>query len=317
MDIQYLIDILNKKEFKEAAEEVYHYMTSDLENVSLDLEKFISYIKASYIECFMRAEDDEEKLNIINSAIAGDIFIINIREIFQVASSENAKIGDIIDSNTLNTLTEYFKYVEDPLFKELSKYNKEIARAVNKHASYMSIGQIKRGDYEHAIGYRLSQKEIRTIENAKLVPTINRQIHLQYDKERMFRNFCEYDDIPDDDVLKRFAFHTNMNNPLFRIVFEDGAIIEYIIGDIRIQPYKYKDVVNYTKLCMISYMKHDGFNSLRQLNRGDILKYANDVQYLVHAKLSILNDVYTSNSLKNSKISLENIKKIVKQYSLQ
>ena len=73
------------------------------------------------------------------------------------------------------------------------------------------------------------------------------------------RTICNYDVIKEE-TIKSLVPHTNKNNPDIEILFNDGTIINYYKGDIRILPFNFKQLVEYIKL-MFVYNYYNGSNN--------------------------------------------------------
>lgn len=321
-NIKDLVKVVNSKEFVKAATEAYHFIMSDENDYQLGLTDFLSQLKANCIKMFMEAKNDGEKAQLYTAAVKGDVFFMDITEIFECDDICNAKLGDFIHKATIRRIKDSTEHFEDPMYDELSEYDSKIAKIIKGINSYMTIGELKRGNYLAPCNYRFNPKEIRAIENVKMTAVVNRLIHNLYDERELYGNYrCKYDEIPEDDVLKRFAFHTDKSNPAIEIVFEDGTIVNYLEGDIRVKAYKYQDLVTYTKLCIIKQYEfiastEDGVVEVKDFDDELLLKAVEAVFPMVYCHLDDLDEVYTRKMIEGSKKEQNKLKQLIKQYNL-
>ena len=141
-------------------------------------------------------------------------------------------------------------------------------------------------------------------------------MHELYDVEGMLWPYCEYEDIPEDSILKRFAFHTDESNPLFKIIFEDGTIVEYLFGDLRVLPYKYQDMITLTKLYMTKELQDNDIFDTMSIPKEDFIMLVRISANRSQAILNTLSTVYTKRMIDDSKKEIEGIKELVKEYNL-
>ena len=314
----YLIEAVNSDEFIENAMNNYCnflYLNKDnnLERTAQNMEKFISYLKAQYIKEFFETDDEEIQEAIIESAFMGKVYPNRIYWIFDNINISSAKVGQFMNLDGVKKIKELQQYLNNPMYKELSKKDEYIKKSIIENQKYNTIEEIENGKYIQHKGYTLDKEEIQTIKNAKLIPTINRTIHVLYDEYDEYRiSYCEYEDI-DDEILKKFAFHTNKNNPEFNIIFEDGTIVNYFYGDIRVMPYKLEDYLTYTKLHMIEEMEQSNDKEF-QNDEFELLMTIGIVRTTI--VLLLLLEVYTKKMINRSKEKLNDLKQLVKKYNL-
>jgi len=315
-NINELIKNLKSDEFTEAAEESYLFLSADKEEPTVRFEEYLSALKGLFVDKFITAIDTDEMNYIMNAAKNSDIYAVDANSVFKLLETTKAKMGDVIEKDYFKQMMEITEYKYEPMYDDLSKYNNIITNIIRKSLCFHGIKQIKMGNYKAPGDYRLSQKEIRMLENVKMIGPINRIIHDLYDNEGIFWSYCEYDEIPEDSVLKRFAFHADKPNPLFKIVFEDGTIVEYIEGDPRVLSYKFNDLVALTKLNIVEDLEENNIYDINSLEIQDFVAEALLAVSRANNILSTLEDVYTKRMIETSQRELEGIKELVKEYNL-
>lgn len=311
-----LIRDLKSEEFFDAAKESYYFLTCDKENPNVTIEEYVSALRGLFMDEFITAKDDTEMSFITYAAKCSDIYAVDANSIYKLLETSKATLGEVIEKDYLAQITNLSEYAEDPLYKDISEYNSDISKLIRRTQFYYSINQIKKGNYKGPMDYRLSQKEIRTIENVKFIRPINKMIHDFYDEEGVAFKYCAYNKIPEDSILKRFAFHTDEDNPLFDIVFEDGTIVEYLCGDLRVLSYKFQELVVLTKLYFVQSLKESGVIDIDSLNREQLIEEVQSAAHTAENVLKIQDEVYTKKMIDTSKKNLENIKRLVKEYNL-
>ena len=315
-DIKELIKDLKSEDFIASAKESYYFLTSEKEENKVSFEEYISALRGLFIDKFITAISEEEINYIMNAAQNSDIFAVDANGIFKLVEATKAKIGDLVEKDCLNKIRDITDYQDEPLYDDLSKYNNVIAKYIKDTHFYYSIRQIKMGNYKAEANYRLSQKEIRMIENVRMIGPINRIIHANYDTNDFLWPYCDFDEIPKDSVLKRFAFHTDKENPLFEIVFEDGTIVEYLYGDLRVLSYKFQSLLTLTKLNIVKILEENKIYDIEFLEKEDLIKVLVPATNIAQATLNTLTEVYTRKMIDDSKKELEDIKQLVKDYNL-
>lgn len=315
-NIKELIKALKSDDFIASAEESYEFITCDKEEIKVSFEEYISALRGLFIDEFISAISDEEINHIMNAAKNSDIFAVDANGMFKLVEATKAKIGDVIEKDYFKQISDIIDYQDEPLYNDLSKYNGAIVNFIKKNHFYYSIKQIKRGNYETAGNYRLSQKEIRMIENVKMIGPINKIIHDNYDTNDFLWTCCDFDEIPEDSVLKRFAFHTDKGNPLFKIVFENGTIVEYFYGDFRVPSYKFQSLVTLTKLNIVKIFEENDIYDIESLEKEKLIQIVKSAANISQATLNTLEEVYTRKMIDDSKKELDDIKELVKEYNL-
>lgn len=315
-NIKDLIKALKSDEFLDATKESYYFLTADRKEPKVSLEEYVTALRGLFIDEYITAKNEEEMNFIIQAAINADIYAVNANDIFRTLETSKAKPGEIVELDYFKESIDITEYQDEPMYDDLTKYNDIITRIIKKEHDFYTIKQIKMGNYKGPRDYRISQKEIRTIENVKLIKPLNRLIHDLYDVEGVYTTYCKYSDIPEDSILKRFAFHTEKANPLFKIVFEDGTIVEYLKGDLRVLSYRFQDLLELTKLHMVQNLQKNGIFEIDSLEEKEFILEVIMASNTSKGVLNTLEDVYTKRMIDHSKRELESIKKLVKDYNL-
>lgn len=315
-NIKELIKDLKSEDFIASAKESYYFLTSEKEENKVSFEEYISALRGLFIDKFITAISEEGINYIMNAAQNSDIFAVDANGIFKLVEATKAKIGDLVEKDYLKKIRDITDYQDEPLYDDLSKYNNVIVKYIKDIHFYYSIRQIKMGNYKAEANYRLSQKEIRMITNVRMIGPINRIIHANYDINDFLWPCCDFDEIPEDSVLKRFAFHTDKENPLFKIVFEDGTIVEYLYGDLRVLSYKFQSLLTLIKLNIVKILEENKIYDVEFLEKEDLIKVLVHATNIAQATLNTLTEVYTRKMIDDSKKELEDIKELVKEYNL-
>lgn len=315
-DIDELIEALKSDDFIEAAEESYYSHTKNKEDSNVSFEEYIYTLRGLFIEEYICAITEEEIYYIMESLKNSDVEAVDANSIFKLIEATKSKIGDLVEKDIIKELEKMSDYKDEPIYNELSKYNKDIAKYIKKENFYYSIKQIKMGNYEMGINYRLSQKEIRMIENVKMIGPINRIIHANYDTNDFLWPYCEYNEIPGDSVLKRFAFHTNEENPMLNVIFEDGTIVEYLCGDLRVPSYNFQSLLVLTKLNIVKILNENEIFDMKEISKKEFKQVLDLAIGISLDDLSALDEVYTKKMIDDCKQELDDIKQFAKDYNL-
>ena len=312
-----LIKTIKTKEFISKANELYESFNSEKVNMKVSFEEYLSAIKGTFVDLYIAAAEEDDMDYILEAAKKNDISAVDAEGVFKKIEASKSIIGELVEGDYLeNTINKMSEDQDETMYTDLSKYNGIISSIIKKYHTYFDIKKIKSGDYKGPAGYRLSQSEIEKAELVKMIGPINRMIHNLYDVEGTLWSYCEYEDIPEDSILKRFAFHTDEQNLLFKIVFEDGTIVEYIYGDYRVLPYNYQDMVTLTKLYMTKELKDNNIFDIDFIPKEDFINLTRVCANKSQAILNTLGVVYTKRMIDSSKKELDDINKLVKEYDL-
>lgn len=320
--IEDLIEAVNSVEFQDAVERIYDTLYESFNLKDYDVDTFTSFFKAYYIIEFKKADTRQEKTKLINEAATGGVYSEDAYWLFDTLTTSNATIGQVIDEELVMYLRYLNKYLKDLRYEDLTKRDEKIKQIVKEINGYFTIEEIKNGNYTAQYGYKLNKKEIKSIEYTQMTACLNKLIHNLYDERNILGdNRCLYDEIEEDNVLKRFDFHTDRINPEFEILFDDDSIIRYYKGDIKVRPYKLDDIIKYIKLYIIeSYEKlGDRQKELIQIKDFDdelLKETVCMVFFRVYTDLNDLEDVYTKKMIDASKKELEAVKQLCKKYNL-
>lgn len=317
-----LIDAVNSVEFVDAAEKIFYLLSQRFDLKDYDRDLFVSYLKASFVIEYKISESDTEKEKLIMEASVGGIYPEDAYWIFDTLSVSKAKIGQVINEVLVKKLRRLNKYINDSRYETLSKKDDVIREVVKEVNGYYTIDEIKSGNYIGQANYRLSEEEIKALEYTKMTACLNKIIHDLYDERRIIGyNICSYDEIEEDNVLKKFDFHTNKTNPEFEIIFDDESIIRYRRGDIKVKPYTFDDIIKYVKLYIIdSYEKlgeiKDEIIAIKDFDNELLKEMVCMVVFELFYDLDELEDVYTKKMIDASKKELDKVKRLCKKYNL-
>lgn len=318
-----VIDILNTSEIKKIVTEIYLIEKERLkkEFQIIDDKTMIAYLRAFITNKYQELSNDSEKKYFIEALRSKFIIVDLMDEFIESINATKARAGELIDEDVREELEELAEYKDTKIYKELSKSDKEIAKIINEYHGYISLNQLKKGAQEEGpyFGYKISQEEIEIIELTKKYYIPNQLAHMLYDEKREDGLFCDHEIHNDNEVLKELLVSTNKNNPSYEIIFPDGKIVEYFKGDIRVKPYTYKQVLEYTKLYYVQnykemkecYSTEEDIPSYEVGRRMILNSFIN-----VRAMLYKYEDIYTQKMIDDSKKTLVRMKETSKKYDL-
>ena len=324
-EIQRLINLLNKNEYTELLRNMYKKAKEMLKPKwqDIDDEIMLSYLKAYCVSMCLDIPEERQRGIFVVSIELGYAFVVVCSSFIDQLNTSEAKMSELVNAEVLDDFKDLSRYINHPIYKELSKSNKAIARIIKEYHKYLTIEEIKNGKYLHSecnpTGYKLTGNEIQMIDRANKFKNLNSLAHMLYDEKGIVKYNCDYNIHNEKEVLKKFLMPTNACNPEYDIIFEDGTIVNYFMGDIRIKPYKFQDVLTYTKLFYASH-----FNEMKDFFRVKDNKISADVatkmiksSYVnISQMFYALEDVYTQKMIDNSKEEIVKMKRIVKEYNL-
>ena len=260
------INMLNDDKMTAKFYEYYKECTFDIDKKWKNPHKFVSYIKAFYVDRYIEAPEDLKEL-LFNQVKDGQLNYGANYVFLNTLRGMAAKVNQFIEYDEYGELVAPEEYSDDPLYDTLTEhYTEHIAEIVKTYGSYITIEELVDGNYEVVDGYVVSQDEIKTILYAKLIPGYISAVHALYDEfddENDERTICNYDAI-EDETLRKLAFHTDKDNPDYDIIFPDGIIMNYYKGDIRFCPITFDEIVEYTKLKFIDNYYYGDENDVFQ-----------------------------------------------------
>jgi len=296
-----------------------------------DEKKFVSYLKGYYLDRYLEIPDDLKSL-LFSDLKDGELNVGVLETFLDKTNGSLAKPNDHMETGSLQEFKDLMQFKDDELYEELSNDNSWIMGLYIEKNGIITIDELKKGDYIKIDGYSLDNDEIKTIEHAKMVPGLINTIHSLYDDLEDERNKCNYDAI-DDEVLKKFAFHTNKDNPEYNILFDDGTIVNYYKGDIRIMPINLMALVIFTKLTFIDNYYNGENNQLFQFMLEPYDIDVSDVPFselddetmeilmsiaieMVYSNVESLNLIYSKKMIEDSKRDVKKMGELVKKYKL-
>ena len=324
-ELDRLIHILNGEEYHELLKNMYlaHKNSLNAKWQNIEDDTMVSYLKAYCVAMYMDIKDERQKELFIVSITLGYALLAICPAFIGQLNTAAAKMAELINTEVLDDLKELSKYSNHPIYKELSKSNKVIANIVKEQHRYLTIEEIKNGKYLkngcNPTGYKITGKEIEMLDRAEKFKKLNVLAHLLYDEREIVKYKSDYNINNESEMLKKFLMPTHANNPEYDIIFKDGTIVNYFMGDIRIRPYKFQDVLTYTKLFYAShYEKMKEFFNVKENDISiDIAKQMVKSSFLnVIEMFYCLEDVYTKKMIDNSKEKVLKMKKLVEDYNL-
>ena len=305
-------------------EGVKSYLKEEFQN--MDDDEMISYAKAYIINEYNKITNKYEKKNFMLDVVQGYRIIEGMDNFIKSMNGTTAKMGELVRKDVVDELKELENYKYTDVYKILSKDNKKIA----EYHGYVSIKRLKKNAEESNgkksyFEYILSKEEINIIENTKKYYIPNQIAHMLFDEKLSPYYSCDHTIYNEKEVLKNLLVSTNENSPRYDIVFEDGRIVEYNMGDIRVKPYTFKQVVEYTKLYMAKNfydMLEYYENPINTLCMNTSTPEQKGRQMLINSYTYVLGilteyeDIYTQKMIDDAKEDLIKMKETAKQYHL-
>lgn len=327
MDESHILNALNSENYTELMSQMYSCSKDIINEKWQNEDKFISYFKAYCVYEYLKISGDRQRGLFLLSLDLGFGLISIFTDFIEIVNATEAKMADLIYSDSLEIFKELTPYIKSPIYKELSKSDKVISQIIKDHHHYITMEEIKSGKYlnngTNPTGYKITGREILYLDKAKDYEKLNRLAHLYYDEKGVLLYTCNPDIDDNKDIfnkfLKNFLLNTNSNNPEYDIIFDNGTIVNYFMGDIRVKPYNFQNVLTYTKLFYAAHFNDmkKFFNVKEDKITPEIAKQMVKSSFVnVISMLHSLEDVYTQKMIDNSKDELVKIKKIVKDYDL-
>lgn len=328
--IEDLKKLFQSEIFKEAASDYYARKERFLDDKWKDPELFIQYLKAAILDKYSKCDEleKEELLEELSYDAIEPELDINIISMMNTSVNDNNRDLNDEDKDFLLSLKEY---IDNPLYEELSNHDEKITELIVKTNGFSFMKDIER-DKKSNFGrreYVFDEEEINTLKKAKAASSILTEIHSKYDENVGYeKQVCNYDAI-EDEKLKKYAYHTDKDNPEFEIIFDDGTIMNYYMGDIRFKPFNFETVLKLTKLSYISLFYNDNQNEIQKVLcpfDNSIDPYDMDSEDFednifvaftsVYCKLYGYDSLDSDNMVKNAKDQISKMNKLILKYNL-
>ena len=335
MEIPNIVKLVKNKAYSSMISAAYReekrFLHEDFQDIDDDL--MISHAKAYMVGRYLELNNDREREHFLDIIRSGILIIGLIDDFIKSLNAMKSKIGDHVHDDILYDLKALEKYKDTDMYKKLSKGNNRIASIIKEYHGYVTLKELKEkchdepliiGDYKE---YIISEEEIKIIEATKNHPLPNQIAHLLFDYRKNNDYRCDHKINNDNEVLKNLLVNTKQNSPRYDIIFEDGTIVNYNEGDIRIRPYNFKQVLRYTKLYFVQNfdeMYEVYTQSSNIFYRGDAKPPMAEIerQMILNSFVNVLSllidyeDIYTKRTIEDSKKNLVKIKEIAKKYDL-
>ena len=332
MENKEIVELLKTELFNFLIKNAYidekKFLHEDFQDVEDDL--MISHAKAYIVKIYDGLETAEAKKEFIDflNDMAGPTMIHSlVRDYMANVNSLKYKIGDRVDQKLPETIKELEGYKDSNVYKELSKDNNKIARIIKEYHGYLTLKELKSKCHEESNDgeYIVSEEEIKIIEATKNYPIPNQLAHLIFADRKEWDYHCDHEIKNENEALKSLLVSTNKSNPKYDIVFDDGTIVCYKAGDIRVRAYNFKQVLRYTKLyCARNFDKMSlFFDDPKNSKRFDAETPENKgKQFIIQSFIrtrGLLADyecVYTKKMIEDAKTNLDKVKELTKKYDL-
>lgn len=253
-----LIKLLKSKRITDSILDMYRTYKGEV-LVDVSDKEMVSYIKSLIIDEYMNGSEEIKKCNmdLLSVGFIDNRFVYTaIRHI----NASKAKVNDQITPVPVKSLLSYIgkskESIKDPIYESLSKYNKQICNSIcsAKEINIVPITKVESGDYSLPLFYKLDDEEINKIRQAGILKKLIFSVHSLYDEEQgeLGKTKCNYNLIQNE-VIRRLVPHTNKRNPEINVLLEDGTIVNYFNGDIRVKPYNMSELIMLVKLAYTSH----------------------------------------------------------------
>ena len=336
METPIIVELLNTREFKRLVRETYFFSKEYLDKriEVVDDRIMISYARAYITNEYEKLENDLEK-RLFLEAMRNGYFVVELMDCFiKSINSTRSKMGDLVHKDTIEELNKLLPYKNTDMYKELSKYNNYIAKTIKEFHGYRTIKELRERCKDKPQGrglfreYIISEEELNVIEGTKnYFLGFNQYGHMLFDEKKNADYYWNHEVKNKDEIFKNLIVNTKKNNPRFDIVFNDGMILEYFKGDIRLKPYKFGSLVHYTKLYLVKnheemedayadsievYTSSKDNDSREQFVRQLLLNSFVNVFAMLHET----EDIYTKKMIDDAKTDMKKMKELVKKYQL-
>lgn len=249
-----IIKLLNDPEVEKSIRGIYRIVSTNLKDEfrCIDEDTMISYAKAYLIHEYNSIENKYDKKHFLVEIKKAIIYPV-LDNFIRSLNGSIAKPGELVKKYVVGEIKELEDARDTEIYRILSQDNKYIAKIIAKYHGFHTINYFKKRAEENKgvqsyIEHIIPEEELKIIEATKNYPIPNQIAHMLYDVKRNIYYYCDYTINGEDEKLKNLLVSTKQENPRFEIVFEDGTIVEYNMGGIRIKPYTFKQLVRYTKL---------------------------------------------------------------------
>ena len=335
-----LINILKSEEFKNY---IYTYYQEYIDKLNKELKKpevFMKYCRAFIMDIYFKYDYEQREL------LADKIEHDGLTEtevdflVFRLNACM-AKPNDHIDKDSEEFFEELAPYKDSKIAKSLEKYRKEIFSVLSREMGVFTIKQIKEGNYyipqrepgERRMGeYIIGDDEIETIEaahKASLLVDIGHSLYddVEYTQRPSIlggieidkRIKCDYEKA-DIDGLGNFVFDTLKDAPKIEvdIVFEDGIMMKYHLGNIRKEPYTIDEMMAYIYADITRLLEEEGYDekNIDTIDSHSFDMIIEDACIEISAQTDFLSEIYSKKMIDKAKQYIKRLTKIAQDENL-
>jgi hypothetical protein len=324
-----IVDVLMSSEYRQIVARMYLKAKPFLHEEFWDSDDriMLSYVRAHFTNVYQEIDNDTAKSLFLMSLGNGFTFVELMDDFVEKINGTKAKMGDLIHKDIVEQLADLKDSRDTKIFQELCKSNNEISRIICEFHGYLTPTKIRRYIKENIPidDYLFTEEELEIIERTKKYFLPNQLAHMLYDEKKNSEYSCNHEINNSEEELKRLLVSTNKDNPRFEIVFKDGMIVDYYKGDIRVKPYNYAQVLDYTKLFCAAYYDEMKacfeatmiFNPDEKATPYELGKQLIMNSFVnVYAMLHACEDIYTQKMIDDSKKTLVKIKETAQKYYL-
>ena len=249
-----IIQVLNDPEIEKNIRGIYRILSNGLkeELQNVDEDTILPYAKAFLVHEYNSMENKYDKKHFITE-IRQAVIYPQLENFIISLNGTVARPGELVKKYIIDEIKDLEDAKDTKIYKELSQNNKYIAKEIARYHGFHSIEYFKRRANENKgvqsyLEHIIPEDELKIIEATKEFYIPNQIAHILYDVRSNIYYYCDHTINGEDEKLKNLLVSTKQKNPRFEIVFPDSTIVEYNMGDIRIKPYTFKQLVEYTKL---------------------------------------------------------------------
>lgn len=325
--IQKVINILDSKEMFDIMSQIYEIEKSNIKKQWKSKNRFIKYLKGFIVyQCETKAKGDVDALIacLINKNFnTGVVGILT-----DTLNASVSQVNEPMDTYVKEDLEKLIALKDDPLHEVLALKNDVFVKTI---LDRLKLKHISRLDGYKLYKYRFDQTDIKALENASKIPGLIRVAHSLYDDFDDEMVTLDYDSI--DVPLKGLIPHGRGNNPEIDVILENGTILQYYDGNIRVWPFNFKELVFLTKLQFIDNYYHGEDNDRFQfflepydeefdMDMGSMDDETFELFVSIAAEMAgsiaqCLMDVYSKKMIDTSLEDVRNIKDTIYKYKLK
>lgn len=322
-----LLIMLKDPKYSDMLAEMYTSIKFSLneEWQSVNDEVMLSYLKAYCLYCCDNKSNARQQELYLFSLNMGFPIAGVVSEFVDKMNTVSALVGETVNKDRIKDLKRLLDYRDTNTFYELTKSDKTIIKTIKQVCGLITIKELKEGKYQKKNDYEVTPEEIETIEKVKAHPELNQIAHTLYDEKKSYYYKANLKKANEDDIIKNFLITTNKNNPEYNILFNDGTIVNYFEGELRVKPYKLQHILLFTKLfyaanydsmksfyLLIDNIGNTDYSAPSKIGKELLMSSISNVIIILRS----LEEIYTKKIIDDTREMFVKIKKIAREYDL-